>query len=516
MAAIEIFVLVLSSVLCMFFLLKAVRFLHKVWWNPLQLQAFMASQGIRGPPYSFPHGSTKDVSDILRRSMEATSSTDITHDIFRRTQPHVYAWIKTYGMNFLNWHGSQGQLFISEPELVKEILMNKEGFFPKMDMEGYAKKLLGEALITNEGEKWERIRKLANHTFHSESLKSMVPEMSSSVSTMLEKWKHYDGEEIDVFKEFGLLTTEVISRTAFGSSYLEGKYIFEMVAKLTATTVRNVNKIRFPGISMVLKSDDEVEAEKLEKGIKDSVMELVKKRESLPNAKLGDFGSDYLGQLVKIRHESDIKKRITPEQMIDEIKVIYGAGHLTTTSLLAWCIMLLAIHEDWQEKTREEVKETFGFNAPNSDGVARLRTMNLIINECLRLYPPALTLTRKVSKKVKLGNLILPQNTNIFIPIAALHHNTQIWGEDADLFKSERFAGGVAKATNNNAAAFLPFGMGPRTCVGLNFTTNEAKIALSMILQRFKFVISPNYIHQPAQIFILTPKYGVKVILKSL
>lgn len=76
----------------------------------------------------------------------------------------------------------------------------------------------------------------------------MVSEMSASVETMLEKWKLHDGEEIDVFKEFGLLTTEVIARTAFGSSYMEGKHIFEMVAKLTAITVRNVYKVKFPGI----------------------------------------------------------------------------------------------------------------------------------------------------------------------------------------------------------------------------------------------------------------------------
>ncbi|KZV48061.1 hypothetical protein F511_31036 [Dorcoceras hygrometricum] len=479
------------------------------------ITSFLVTQGIRGPSYSFPSGSTKELAKMVRQSME-TSTSDITHDVFRRTQPYIYTWIKKYGANFIYWHGSHGRLFISEPELVKEILMNREGFFPKMEMEGYVKKVLGEALITNEGEKWEKIRRLANHTFHSESLKSMVPKMSSCVSAMLEKWKDYDGKEIDVFKEFGLLTTEVISRTAFGSSYLEGKNIFEMVAKLTAITVRNANNIRFPGISIIFKSDDEVEGEKLEKGIKGSIMELVKKRESSPNAASGDFGSDYLGQLVKIRHDSDVNKRITAEHMIDEIKVIYGAGHLTTTSLLSWCILLLATHDDWQEKAREEVKETFGFHTPDSDGIARLRTMNLIINECLRLYPPALTLTRKASKKVKLGNLILPQDTNILIPIAALHHNPEIWGEDADLFKPERFARGIAKATKNNSAAFLPFGMGPRTCVGLNFTTNEAKIALSMILQRFKFVISPNYIHQPAEIFILTPKKGVKVILKAI
>lgn len=75
------------------------------------------------------------------------------------------------GKNYINWHGSQAQLFITDAELIKEVLTNREGAYPKMDMEGYAKKLLGEALITNEGEKWAKVRKLANHTFHAESLK---------------------------------------------------------------------------------------------------------------------------------------------------------------------------------------------------------------------------------------------------------------------------------------------------------------------------------------------------------
>ncbi|KAA8532863.1 hypothetical protein F0562_033020 [Nyssa sinensis] len=450
------------------------------------------------------------------RSQSMGKPMEVSHDIFPRIQPHIYSWTKIYGMNFLNWHGSEAQLFVTESELIKEILNNREGAYPKMDMEGYAKKLLGEALITNEGEKWAKIRKLANHTFHAESLKSMVPAMGASVEMMLERWKHYEGKEIDVFKEFGVLTTEVISRTAFGSCYLEGKHIFEMVAKLTSITVKNIYNIRFPGISQLLKTGDEIEAEKLEEGIKNSIMELVKRREKLKNREADNLGSEYLGQLVKIANEPDKNKRITLEQMVDEIKTLYGAGHLTTTNLLSWSILLLAIHTDWQEKARKEVLELFGEKNPSSDGIARLKNMNMIINESLRLYPPVITLTRKVQREVKLGNLLLPANINIFMSILALHHSPQIWGEDVHLFKPERFAGGVAKATNNNAAAFFPFGLGPRTCVGLNFTTNEAKIALSMILQRYKFKLSPNYVHYPADIFILTPKNGVQVILQPI
>ncbi|KAL4586430.1 hypothetical protein LXL04_011066 [Taraxacum kok-saghyz] len=504
-------ILALIIIISTLFLLRSLlAFLNNTWWTPISIQKIMKSQGIKGLPYSFPHGNTKVITAMRNQSM--SQPMDISHDIFPRIQPHVYSWIKTYGMNFVNWHGSQAQMFVTEPELVKEVLNNREGAYPKMDMEGYAKKLLGEALITNEGEKWEKVRKLANHTFHAESLKNMIPEMIGSMEKMVEKWKEYEGEEIDIHKEFGLVTTEVISRTAFSSSYVEGKHIFEMVAKLTTITVRNIYKLRFPGISLIMKTNDEIEAEKLEKAIKISILDLVEKRKVNAD-KDDDFGSDYLGQLVKTANDANENKRITVEQMIDEIKAIYGAGHLTTTNLLSWTVFLLAINQEWQEKVREEVLELFGRKTPTSDGLARLKTMNMVINESLRLYPPVLTMTRKVEREIKLGNVNLPTKINIFISILALHHNEEIWGKDVHCFLPDRFANGVAKATKNNVAAFLPFGMGPRTCVGLNFTTNEAKIALSMILQRYRLSLSTNYVHFPADVFILTPKKGVQVIL---
>ncbi|KAM7461969.1 hypothetical protein LguiA_030090 [Lonicera macranthoides] len=192
-----------------------------------------------------------------------------------------------------------------------------------MEMVGYAKKLLGEGLVTNEGEKWAKIRKIANHTFHAESLKRMIPDMSASVEIMLERWRHYEGKEIDVFKEFGALTTEVTSRTAFRRSYLEGKHIFEMVAKLTAITVKNSYNIRFPRISRIFKNGDEIEAEKLEDRIKKSILDFVNRRvEEVKNGEIDNYGSDYLGQLLDTVHQLDKEKRITMQQMVDEIKAL--------------------------------------------------------------------------------------------------------------------------------------------------------------------------------------------------
>ncbi|XP_047978054.1 cytochrome P450 CYP749A22-like [Salvia hispanica] len=508
MSEFEVFLLFSSVFLCFYCL----RFFHKLWISPIRLQAKMMSQGMRGPSYKFPYGNTKQISQM--RSQFSHKPMDISHHehpLFPRLHPHVYAWTKVYGRNFICWDGSKCQLFVTEPELSKEILMNREGAFPKMDMAGCLKKLVGEALTTNEGVKWAKVRKLADRSFHAESLKGMVPEMSSSVAMMLEKWGNYEGREIDVFQEFRVLTNEVISRTAFGSSYMDGKLIFEMKEKLTALAAKNLFKLRFPGISLLVRSDDEVEAGRIDLRLNDLIMEKVRERE-----RDGELGCDYLGQLIRISHESDVEKMITMQQLVDEVKAIYGAGNRTTTSLLGWCVLLLATHTQWQDKAREEVKETFGGNTPDAGGISRLKIMNMIINECLRLYPPALSLTRKVAKETKLGQLCLFPNTNIFISVLALHHNPQIWGDDVLLFKPERFAQGVIKATNNNTAAFLPFGMGARTCVGIEFTTTEAKIALSMILHNYKFVLSPNYVHCPIEDIILVPRNGIQVILEKI
>lgn len=148
--------------------------------------------------------------------------------------------------------------------------------------------------------------------------------------------------------------------------------------------------------------------------------------------------------------------------------------------------------------------------------VSVLMQMTMIINETLRLYPPAVSMTRKVTQQVRLGKLIIPANMQLFIAALKVHHDPQIWGEDVHLFKPERFSEGVAKAINSNPAVFLPFGMGPRNCVGMNFATTEAKIALSMILQRYSFTLSPAYIHSPTQLLTVRPQHGVHVILHPL
>lgn len=140
---------------------------------------------------------------------------------------------------------------------------------------------------------------------------------------------------------------------------------------------------------------------------------------------------------------------------------------------------------------------------------------NMIINEVLRLYAPASSLVRRVTQNTQLGKYQLMAGMEVHIPVLALHRSREIWGDDVHLFKPERFAKGIAAATRNNPMAFLPFGYGPRTCVGLNFASNEVKIALSMILQRYRFTLAPSYVHSPVSMLTTRPQNGIQILLQK-
>lgn len=138
--------------------------------------------------------------------------------------------------------------------------------------------------------------------------------------------------------------------------------------------------------------------------------------------------------------------------------------------------------------------------------------LHLIINESLRLYPPATLLPRMAFLDMKLGDLMIPKGLSIWIPVLAIHHDEDIWGKDANEFRPERFVGRSFSLTRH----FLPFAAGPRNCVGQAYAMMEAKIVLAMFLSAFSFTISNNYRHAPVNVLTLRPKHGVLVHLTPL
>uniref|UniRef100_A0A803MDE7 Cytochrome P450 n=1 Tax=Chenopodium quinoa TaxID=63459 RepID=A0A803MDE7_CHEQI len=189
------------------------------------------------------------------------------------------------------------------------------------------------------------------------------------------------------------------------------------------------------------------------------------------------------------------------------------AGKDTTTSLLTWAMVLLSEHQDWQSKAREEVLSRFGKDkTPDYSDINSLTIVNMIINETLRFYPPVSSLSRIIHTNTKLKQLTLLNGMEVNMPTIMVHRDQELWGDDANEFNPNRFSEGVVNATKV-PGSFIPFGGGPRICIGKNFALIEAKLALTKILQHFSFELSPSYVHAPMCLAAMVPQFGAPLIL---
>ena len=136
----------------------------------------------------------------------------------------------------------------------------------------------------------------------------------------------------------------------------------------------------------------------------------------------------------------------------------------------------------------------------------------MIINESLRLYPPAAIIMRQTRERVKLGNLDVPANTQLYVALTAVHHDPEIWGQDVSQFDPMRFS----EPRRNPLASFFPFGIGPRICVGQNLALAEAKTVLAMVLQRYHLTLSPTYVHVPVLFITIQPKFGAQILFRKI
>uniref|UniRef100_A0A0A9E3L9 Uncharacterized protein n=1 Tax=Arundo donax TaxID=35708 RepID=A0A0A9E3L9_ARUDO len=209
------------------------------------------------------------------------------------------------------------------------------------------------------------------------------------------------------------------------------------------------------------------------------------------------------------------------EEIIDECKTFFFAGQETTSHLLTWTMFLLSTHPEWQQRLREEVRRECGGRdqqaPPTHDMLNKLKLMNLFLLETLRLYSPVPLIQRRTRSPVELGGITVPEDTLLTIPIATMHRDKEVWGEDAGEFNPLRFdsSGGVAKTGRKHLSALLAFSMGPRACIGQNFAMIEARAVVAAILQRFALTLSPEYVHAPTDVITLRPKYGLPMIVTS-
>ncbi|KAK3424602.1 hypothetical protein EUGRSUZ_F01383 [Eucalyptus grandis] len=478
------------------------------WLRPKRIEGLLRQQGLSGRPHTFLFGDLKEISRLMREAKSKPFG--LSDDIKPRLLPLVHQSFQTYGKNSFMWIGPTPTVNITNPELLKEIF-SKMYDYRKPPRSPLLKLLFG-GLAFHEGKKWVQHRKIINPAFHVEKLKLTLPAFYSSCTEMVGRWEYLVSEvrscEVDAWVDLQNLSRDLISRTAFGSRYAEGKRIFELQEELALLTMKALQSVYIPGWRF-LPTRMNRRMKNIDKEVQALLMDIIRRREKAIRG--GEAaGDDLLGLLL----ESNMKENagMSFHDVTEECKFFYVAGQETTSVLLVWTMVLLSVHPDWQARAREEVLQTFGSRKPDFGELSHLKIVTMILNEVLRLYPPVITLAREVHKETKLGKLTLPTGVQVSMPTLLIHRDKDLWGEDAEEFKPERFAEGVSEATKNQVS-FFPFGWGPRTCVGQNFAMLEAKIALAMILQQFSFELSPFYVHAPCNVLTLQPQHGVQVIL---
>ncbi|KAL3525463.1 hypothetical protein ACH5RR_013835 [Cinchona calisaya] len=514
------FQLVLAAILvvCVTVLMKVTyETISCYWLIPRRIKKIMEKQRVRGPKPRFLVGNILEMASLISKSTSQEMDS-INHDIVGRLLPHFVAWSKIYGKRFIYWNGTEPRMCLSEPELIKELLSKYSTISGKswLQQQG-SKHFIGRGLLMANGDDWCHQRHIVAPAFMVDKLKSYAEYMVECTKEMLQSLENrvldLGQNEVEIGEYMARVTADIISRTEFDSNCDKGKQIFRLLTHLQYYCSRATQHLWFPG-SRFFPSKYNREIKSLKMEVERLLMEIIQSRKDCVEiGRSNSYGNDLLGLLL-----NEMQKRkssgfsLNLQLIMDECKTFFFAGHETTALLLTWTIMLLASNPSWQDKVRAQVNEVCNGNPPAVDQLSKLTTLNMVINESLRLYPPASVLPRMAFEDIKLGDLHIPKGLSIWIPVLAIHHSEEIWGEDANEFKPDRFA----SKSYSPGRHFLPFAAGPRNCIGQSFALMEAKIILAMLISKFSFTISENYRHAPVIVLTIKPKYGVQIRLNPL
>ncbi|XP_022155742.1 cytochrome P450 714C2-like isoform X2 [Momordica charantia] len=489
MAALSLAALLLFSI--------SLHLFESFLWNPKRRRSKLRKQGIDGPPPSFLLGNLSEIKNIRALTSGIAEDGSISHAWPSNLFPHLEQWRNRYGAMFVYWSGTIQILCVTEMETVKEICLSTSLSLGKpAHLSKDRGPLLGLGILASSGPIWVHQRKIIAPSLYLDKVKGMTSLMVESTSSMLRSWEsrvENDGgrSEINVDGDLRALSADIISKACFGSNYSEGKEIFLKLRALQV--VMSKGSIGVPGFRYIPTKNNR-EMWKLEKEIESMVLKVVNER-----IEHSSHDQDLLQMILEGAEslgKDDKSLNISRDKFIvDNCKNIYFAGHETTAITASWCLMLLAAHPDWQARARSE--------------------LTMVIQETLRLYPPAAFVTREALEDIRLKSLTIPKGTNVQIPIPMLQQDFDLWGPDACSFDPQRFSNGILRACKN-PLAYIPFGVGPRVCAGQHFAMVELKVIVSLVLSRFELSVSPCYKHSPAFRLVVEPENGVVLHLTKL
>jgi cytochrome P450 len=200
---------------------------------------------------------------------------------------------------------------------------------------------------------------------------------------------------------------------------------------------------------------------------------------------------------------------MSDKQLRDELITIFGAGHETTAATLSWVWYILATHPDVEAKLHAEIDTVLQGRPPKMEDLSRLSYTGQIIKEAMRLYPPAFGGSRESTTEVEIGGVHFPKGVPFFLNFYGMHRDSRFFA-NPEVFDAERFSVENEKSIDKNA--YLPFGSGPRVCIGNAFAMMEARLLLATLAQQYRLTLPADMVVEPARRFALRPRYGLRMV----
>ncbi len=392
------------------------------------------------------------------------------------------------------------RVWITAPAMIKAVLLDRRDAFRKTTQIRLLSPLLGKGILTSEGADWKWQRQASAPMFRPQDLRNFVPTFVRATQRLLARWRASPGGAQPVDADMTRVTFDVISATLLPSAD-------EAIAQAVESSMRALQRtggwdqlyaamnaptwMPRPGMVSSWRAVGKLRA---------SVRALLDERRALK-----DVPDDLLHRLIAAR-DPETGQSMNDEQLIDNLLTFYLAGHETTARALTWTLYLLARSPAWAAALAEEIARVTGGAEVSADHVDRLALVQQVLKESMRLYPPVPIMSRQAIADAAVEGHTIAAGTSVLMPIYAIHRHARRW-EDPDAFDPARFA--PDKERSISRYQYMPFGAGPRICIGMSFAMIEATAILATLLQHAAF--SPLDDSQPVPVarVTLVPKGGL-------
>ncbi|MGI9165226.1 MAG: cytochrome P450 [Pyrinomonadaceae bacterium] len=390
--------------------------------------------------------------------------------------------------------GGYPACLLNNPKYFEYVLItNHRNFIKHSFFWRHVTSLFGESLLTSEGDSWLRRRRLAAPAFHGQRVESYGRVMVDYAERMLSRWR--DGEVRDIHQEMMHLTMQIVTKTLFdiemtGAAADEVGQAFNMATAEVGARFRRPFKIPesipIPG---------NLRYRRAVRRLNELVYGIIKERR-------GDHGDrgDFLSMLLAARDENG--SAMSDEQLRDEVITLFLAGHETTALVLTWTWYLLSQHPEKEAKLFAELDSVLGGRAPTVNDIPRLLYTEMIAYESMRLYPPAYAFGRQSLADCEIGGYHIARGTTLFLSPWVIHRDERYF-ENGEQFEPERWKDDLIKRLPK--LAYVPFGGGPRVCIGNSFALMEATLLLATIARSFKLRLVTNKVMIPFPSITLRP-----------